>query len=207
MAIQNDVFSASSYVAMVTGSFCMWSAGVVALCYFAFPELRSAWRLYVLFLSFADFLQGLYYTMDGAGTWHDEPDKHPSKACLGFAYVGIWSASASFLWSACVSAYVSFFLTRHMRLAARQQRAPPAVTALFCLVAFGYPTAIVALLIVFSVPINHNQVHADAYGCFIDASEWSWRFASIYAPLWASMVVVAACSVLSLWQVITSDYI
>ena len=72
---------------------------MVAVCYFAFPDLRSAWRLYVLFLSICDFMQGLFYAVTGARAFHAEETGHPSAACVNFSLMGIWSASGSFLWT------------------------------------------------------------------------------------------------------------
>jgi len=199
MAFQFDVFSYTQWIAMITGSACMWSACIVALCFFAFPELRSAWRLYVLFLSLADFLQGLYYTLDGAGIFHDRSHEG-TLGCKVFAFIGIWSACSSFIWSACVSAYVTFFLTRHMRRAPRQQRATPLVTMLFCFLSFGYPTVVLVLLIEERVPLSYNLLSEDANGGFVDRDEFGWRLVSIYGPLWLSMSVVTACSLVSLMQ-------
>ena len=199
MAFQFDVFSYSQWIAMITGAASMWSACIVALCFFAFPELRSAWRLYVLFLSLADFLQGLYYTLDGAGIFHDRSHEG-TLGCKVFASIGIWSACSSFIWSACVSAYVTFFLTRHMRRAPRQQRATPLVTMLFCLLSFGYPTVVLVLLIEERVPLSYNLLSEDANGGFVDRDEFGWRLVSIYGPLWLSMSVVTACSLVSLMQ-------
>ena len=120
--------------------------------------------------------------------------------------MGIWSASSSFIWSACVSAYVTFFLTRHMRRAPRQRRATPLVTMLFCLLSFGYPTVVLVLLIEDDkvpndlVPLNYNLLSEDAHGGFVDRDEFGWRLVSIYGPLWLSMSVVTACSLVSLMQ-------
>ena len=205
MAFQFDLFSFTQWIAMITGIACMWSACIVALCFFAFPELRSAWRLYVLFLSLANFLQGLYYTLDGAGIFHDRSHEG-TLGCKVFAFMGIWSASSSFIWSACVSAYVTFFLTQHMRRAPRQSRATPLVTMLFCLLSFGYPTVVLVLLIEDDkvpndlVPLNYNLLSEDAHGGFVDRDEFGWRLVSIYGPLWLSMFVVTACSLVSLMQ-------
>ena len=177
----------------------------VAFCFFAFPDLRSSWRLFVLFLSCCDFLQGVFYSVYGARTFHYEQQASP--VCIGFALMGIWSASSSFLWTACVSVFVAGFLVRHMQSAStsprgsgKRQTAPPIICALFIGICFTYPTLMVVLLLVNRIPINHNREFDDAYGCFIDGNYFGWRFASVYAPLWCSMVVVVISSAFTLCQ-------
>lgn len=200
MTIEADVFYFSSWVALGTGVLCMLSAAVVALCFFAFPDLRSSWRLYVLCLSFCDFLQGVFYAVDGARTFHYEPTGHPSNACYGFALLGIWSASSSFLWTACVSIYVAGFLVRRMQSGSTERGRPAAVTALFCSVAFGFPSVMLVLLVVNDVPISHNRKWDDSYGCFIAHDDPEWRFATMYVPLWASMIAIVVSSAFTYCQ-------
>ena len=204
MTIQNDVFHLTSWIALSTGILCMVSAALVAFCFFAFPDLRSSWRLFVLVLSLCDFLQGLFYTVDGARAFHYDPPDEPSPACVGFGLMGIWSASSSFLWTACLSTYTSGFLVRHMQSSKRdegkRQASPPAIRALFIGICFTYPSLMSILLILNHAPINHNRQFDDSYGCFVSGDFWGWRIASLYGPLWLSMVVVTISSAVTLCQ-------
>jgi len=193
MAIQDDVFRFTAWLALATGLLGMLSACVVALCFFAFPTLRSAWRRYVLFLSLCDFLQGLYYTLVGARVFEEGP------ACRATSLMGISSSTSSYLWTACISAYVTGFLVRQGPSSARHA-SPPHITALFCAISFGYPSAAIAALVAFSVPITPNRSSEDSYGCYIDDEEWGWRLVASYGPLWLCMLIVVACAVASLRQ-------
>ena len=93
MALPTDVFGVSGWLALVTGAAAMLASLVVILCYLAWPDLRSAWRGYVVALSACDFLQGYFYFVVGlrAFRYNDE------LFCEAHAYVALWSAKASFL--------------------------------------------------------------------------------------------------------------
>ena len=69
-------------------------------------------------LSACDFLQGYFYFVVGlrAFRYNDE------LFCEAHAYVALWSATASFLWTACLTAYVAAFFWRG--LPAKLNRAP-----------------------------------------------------------------------------------
>ena len=141
MALPSDVFDVSGWLALVTGAAAMLASLVVILCYLAWPDLRSAWRGYVVALSACDFLQGYFYFVVGlrAFRYNDE------LFCEAHAYVALWSATASFLWTACLTAYVAAFFWRG--LPAKLNRAPARrTTAGFALVCFGYPSAACAVV-------------------------------------------------------------
>ena len=94
---------------------------------------RSAWRGYVVALSACDFLQGYFYFVVGlrAFRYNDE------LFCEAHAYVALWSATASFLWTACLTAYVAAFFWRG--LPAKLNRAPARRTTAGFALCFGYP--------------------------------------------------------------------
>jgi hypothetical protein len=106
--------------------------------------------------------------------------------------LGMWSASSSFLWTACLSSYLAFFLQSSIPSMALQSSVPWRATLLFCLLSFGYPTAIGVAVIAENV----TMVRGDAghVGCYITAEEPAWRLLTIFGPLWASMLVTVVCS-------------
>ena len=143
---------------------------------------------YVVALSACDFLQGYFYFVVGlrAFRYNDE------LFCEAHAYVALWSATASFLWTACLTAYVAAFFWRG--LPAKLNRAPARrTTAGFALVCFGYPSAACAVVAATGAPMDAGGGgdSADSYGCFIDASWCLARLGALYAPLWACMLVAS----------------
>ena len=200
MALPADVFGVSGWLALVTGAAAMLASLVVILCYLAWPDLRSAWRGYVVALSACDFLQGYFYFVVGlrAFRYNDE------LFCEAHAYVALWSATASFLWTACLTAYVAAFFWRG--LPAKLNRAPARrTTAGFALVCFGYPSAACAVVAATGVPMDAGGGgdSADSYGCFIDASWCLARLGALYAPLWACMLVTCVATLVT-WRQLTA---
>ena len=200
MALPTDVFGVSGWLALVTGAAAMLASLVVILCYLAWPDLRSAWRGYVVALSACDFLQGYFYFVVGlrAFRYNDE------LFCEAHAYVALWSATASFLWTACLTAYVAAFFWRG--LPAKLNRAPARrTTAGFALVCFGYPSAACAVVAATGVPMDAGGGgdSADSYGCFIDASWCLARLGALYAPLWACMLVTCVATLVT-WRQLTA---
>ena len=182
------------------GAAAMLASLVVILCYLAWPDLRSAWRGYVVALSACDFLQGYFYFVVGlrAFRYNDE------LFCEAHAYVALWSATASFLWTACLTAYVAAFFWRG--LPAKLNRAPARrTTAGFALVCFGYPSAACAVVAATGVPMDAGGGgdSADSYGCFIDASWCLARLGALYAPLWACMLVTCVATLVT-WRQLTA---
>ena len=91
---------------MLTGLATIISSCFVVGFYIGNPDMRSGWRQMVVMLSVCDMLQGIFYTFFGiAGS-----PGVGSTACTAFGTLGMWSAAASFLWTACLTAYVAGYL-------------------------------------------------------------------------------------------------
>ena len=206
--------------------------------YVAFPKLRSQWRLYLVFLSAHDFIQGFYYAsnwilefedVEGNATATDSgggnhsggsrPPFPPPNAnntvvvppwCLPQAVMGMYSATASFLWTAGLSIFIHRLVSRWTRsletLSTSTSTGAGQVAAesgswLYVAVCCGYPF-VVQIAVVWSVSIDGDGglvlldgYLKDEYGCFIGYQHVLWRIISVYGPLWISMAVTTFCYV------------
>ena len=202
--------------------------------YVAFPKLRSQWRLYLVFLSAHDFIQGFYYASnwilefedvegnatDSGGGNHSggsRPPFPPPNAnntvvvppwCLPQAVMGMYSATASFLWTAGLSIFIHRLVSRWTRsletLSTSTSTGAGQVAAesgswLYVAVCCGYPF-VVQIAVVWSVSIDGDGglvlldgYLKDEYGCFIGYQHVLWRIVSVYGPLWISMAVTTFC--------------
>jgi hypothetical protein len=216
--------------------------------YVAFPKLRSQWRLYLVFLSAHDFIQGFYYasnwilefenvegnnhttgnhntgnhttgnhtTGNHSGGWRGVPPPNINHTvvvppwCLPQAVIGMYSATASFLWTAGLSIFIHRLVSRWTRsletLSTSTSTGAGQVAAesgswLYVAVCCGYPF-VVQIAVVWSVSIDGDGglvlldgYLKDEYGCFIGYQHVLWRIVSVYGPLWISMAVTTFCYV------------
>ena len=108
------------WLSFACGILSMVCSLVIVVLYIAFPKLRSQWRLYLVFLSIHDFLQGFYYAsnwvledafggINGTATRSNGTNATlaaPPSWCLPQAAIGMYSATASFLWTAGLAIFI-----------------------------------------------------------------------------------------------------
>ena len=197
---------ASAWLNVLSGGVGALSSVLVCVAYYAYPDLRSSWRRLVLFLALTDFMQGVFAVSAGMqqllGQGRTMTSARFDTACYIEAIFGMWSAVASFLWTACLSGYLAAFMASSIPLNALQSSVDLRVTLLMCVVCFGYPTVIDTTILAAGVNISRGVIGANAsatermrYGCFIDEDEpVIWKMLALYGPLWFSMLTTVVCS-------------
>jgi hypothetical protein len=154
--VSTSLWEASNAVAISVGMLSMASSVLVCFVYAAFPERRSSWRLLVLMVAVADFGQGyvrpqwLEHTTSAGlfghphhrlSTWQfyvavgvDSVMRQRGAGgssdvyCRVNGVIGMWSATASFLWTAALTSYLAYFLRSGMPAKALQASGPsPAI--------------------------------------------------------------------------------
>jgi hypothetical protein len=173
-------------VAYASGALGAAGALFFIVSYAAFPDLRTRSRQLLLFLSLADLGQALRFLTVPFDWWSP-------RACTFQSLFGIWVATASFLWTACIAVYVYLVVRTPNRLF------PNWGYRLFHAVCWGYPTAFAAAVLTLDPDIT---VGSDVPWCFLDPrSPPAWRVAGYAAPLLVCWGVTAVMYVLASWHI------
>jgi len=197
--VSTSLWEASNAVAISVGMLSMASSVLVCFVYAAFPERRSSWRLLVLMVAVADFGQGYFYVAVGVDSVMRQRGAGGSSDvyCRVNGVIGMWSATASFLWTAALTSYLAYFLRSGMPAKALQASVDARVSLLMVTICYGYPTVSIGAILLSHVPLERDggeQSFQESYGCFIAHEYCASRLMAIYAPLWTSMLVVCTCS-------------
>lgn len=175
-------------LAVAYGSGFLGGAGALffIISYIAFPDLRTKSRQLLLFLSLADFGQALRF-LTLRFDWSS-----PS-ACTCQSLFGIWVATASFFWTACISVYVYIVVKNPNKLF------PTWGYRLFHAVSWGYPTVFCLTVLAVNPTVT---VGSDVPWCFLDPrSHVAWRVIGYAMPLLACWVITASMYVMASWHI------
>eukprot|EP00995_Heteronema_vittatum_P004264 NODE_165_length_1754_cov_136.505572_g113_i0.p1 GENE.NODE_165_length_1754_cov_136.505572_g113_i0~~NODE_165_length_1754_cov_136.505572_g113_i0.p1 ORF type:complete len:355 (-),score=99.79 NODE_165_length_1754_cov_136.505572_g113_i0:689-1660(-) len=152
------------------------------ISYLVFRDLRTKSRQLLLFLSLADLGQAVRFLSIGY-------DHTSEVTCSVQSVLGLWVATASFLWTACISVYVYLVVKNPNRVF------PELGICGFHLLAWGYPTAFAAAVVLRDLPITRSS---DVPWCFLGPeTPVVWRVLGFGLPLVSCWIVTAVMYVLA----------
>ena len=145
-----------TYISSFLGAF---GALFFIVSYVVFTDLRTKSRRLLLYLSIVDLGQAIRFLtvkIDGYNQYF----------CTAQSLFGIWVASASFFWTACIAVYVYLVVKNPNRLF------PDWGLKLFHILSWGYPTAAVLAILLMDVEAT---VGSDVPWCFLNPrSRLTW---------------------------------
>eukprot|EP00667_Euglena_gracilis_P012163 EG_transcript_12476 len=154
--------------------------------YVGFEDLRTKSRQLLLFLSLADLGQAIRF-LTLRLDWTSEA------TCTFQSLFGIWVATASFFWTACIAVYVYLVVKNPNRLF------PAWGYRLFHIICWGYPTIFVLVVLIVDPTITRGS---DVPWCFLDPrSNVAWRVMGYALPLVGCWLVTAVMYVMASWHV------
>jgi len=157
--------NATGIIAAITGALAMLCSALLVATYFGFRELQNEWRWLLVLLSLCDFFQGLFYLC--ATFW--QPTQADEYQCMAQTVFGSFFASASFIWTACISYYVRQLI----RLDGTQGTKLSWLLPRFHAISWGIPAAVLVVFV--GVDMSRDPLDriagpvADHDGCYIPA--------------------------------------
>ncbi len=139
---------------------------------------------------------GLYYFTIFVGTQVDRGGREfKGLACVGQATIGMFTATSSFLWTACIA--------WHIKQIVLHITAVPSYERRFVAIAMGYPAAACVLALVCHYWVyEHGVISADThgwdrFGCYVREDVIWLRMVTVYAPMWLCW---GLCGVVGEWS-------